>query len=232
MKLWKYILISSLSLFLALEGTGQVRSKDWADLRRYAEDNRKLPPPQKGEKRVVFLGNSITENWYRMDPEFFNSNHYIGRGISGQTSYQFIVRFREDVINLKPDLVVINAGTNDIAENTGVYQADYTFGNILTLVELAKAHKIKVILTSVLPAAGFGWNKDIHDAPVKIKALNEQIRKYAGQNKIPYVDYYSRLKDEKDALDAKYTRDGVHPLIEGYKIMEIIVKPVIDKTLK
>lgn len=128
-----------------------------------------LPKPAKKEKRVVFLGNSITEGWVRTHPDFFKTNGYIGRGISGQTSYQFLLRFREDVINLSPALVVINAGTNDVAENTNPYNEDYTFGNIVSMVELAKVNKIKVILTSVLPAAAFKWRMEIKDAPQKSK---------------------------------------------------------------
>ena len=135
------------------------QEKDWANLQRYAQQNAELPKPDKNEKRVVFMGNSITEGWVNTHPDFFKSNGYIGRGIGGQTSYQFLVRFREDVINLSPALVVINAATNDIAENTGAYHEDRTFGNIVSMVELAKANHIKVILTTTLPAAAFrhGW---------------------------------------------------------------------------
>ena len=127
------------------------QEKDWANLQRYAQQNAELPKPDKNEKRVVFMGNSITEGWVNTHPDFFKSNGYIGRGIGGQTSYQFLVRFREDVINLSPALVVINAATNDIAENTGAYHEDRTFGNIVSMVELAKANHIKVILTTTLP---------------------------------------------------------------------------------
>ncbi len=155
------------------------QEKDWASLQRYAQQNAELPKPEKNEKRVVFIGNSITEGWVNTHPDFFKNNGYIGRGIGGQTSYQFLVRFREDVINLSPALVVINAATNDIAENTGTYHEDRTFGNIVSMVELAKANHIKVILTTTLPAAGFGWNPSIKDAPQKIASLNatpESIR--------------------------------------------------------
>ena len=164
--------------------------------------------------------------------DFFKSNGYISRGISGQTSYQFLLRFREDVINLSPALVVINAGTNDVAENTNVYNEDQTFGNIVSMVELAKANKIKVILTSVLPAAAFKCRMEIKDAPQKIQALNARIEAYAKANKIPFVNYYKvMVVDENQALNPQYTKDGVHPTSEGYDIMEPLIKSAIDKAL-
>ena len=204
----------------------------FANFKRYEQANKELPAPAKKEKRVVFMGNSITEGWVKIHPEFFKENGYVGRGISGQTSYQFLLRFREDVINLKPKLVIINAGTNDIAENTGPYDIDITFGNIASMAEIAKANKIKVILTSVLPAAGFRWNKKITDAPDRIEALNAKIKEYAKANKIPYVDYYSPMVTGAErALNPDYSKDGVHPTLDGYIVMEALIKPVIDKAL-
>lgn len=208
------------------------QNRDWANLKRYAQANKELPAPAKKEKRVVFMGNSITGGWVKHSPEFFTENNYIGRGISGQTSYQFLVRFREDVINLQPKLVVINAGTNDVAENTGPYNADITFGNIVSMVELAKANKIKVILTSVLPASGFRWNKQITDAANRIADLNDRIEAYAKAHKIPYVDYYKDMVSGPErSLNPAYSKDGVHPTKEGYAVMEALIKPVIEKVL-
>ena len=208
------------------------KNNDWARLGRYANANKELSVPAKKENRVVFMGNSITEGWVEIRPDFFNENGYIGRGIGGQTSYQFVVRFRPDVINLKPKLVVINAGTNDVAENTGPFDLQTTFGNIVSMVELAKANKIKVILTSVLPAAKFSWNKGITDAPDKIEALNALIKEYAKKHKIPYVDYYNPMVTGPErALNPAYSKDGVHPTAEGYEVMEALIKPVIDKAL-
>lgn len=208
-------------------------NRDFAGIGRYAEANKALQAPAENESRVVFLGNSITDFWVNNSPEFFESNNYIDRGISGQTSYQFLLRFREDVINLKPALVVINAGTNDVAENTCPFNIDVTFGNIVSMVELAKANDIKVVLSSILPAASFRWNRNITDVADKIAALNSRIKAYADENDIPYVDYYSAMVSGDDrALDSRYTKDGVHPIKEGYTVMESLVHPVIQKALK
>ena len=203
-----------------------------ANIKRYEAANQEVPAKQKKEKRVVFIGNSITEGWYSAHPDWFKANNYYGRGIGGQTSPQMLLRFHADVVALQPDVVVINAGTNDIAENTGPYDIDITFGNIASMAEIAKANKIKVILTSVLPAAGFRWNKKITDAPDRIEALNVKIKEYAKANKIPYVDYYTPMVTGAErALNPDYSKDGVHPTLDGYIVMEALIKPVIDKAL-
>lgn len=219
--------------FSCMEGAGQTDVHQLAQFERYALQNQELQSSQTVKGRVVFMGNSITENWAKMRPDFFTKYNYIGRGISGQTSYQFLLRFRQDVINLHPEIVVINAATNDIAENTGKYNEDYTMGNIVSMVELAEANGIKVILTTTLPAAAFGWNPSIKDAPEKIVSLNERIRKYAEKKAIPFVDYYSSMVRTSDkALLPSYTQDGVHPTAEGYQVMEGLIKPVVDRLLK
>ena len=229
-------LIHSLgAAFLLLTlSAGQARAQkhDFANWKRYAEQNAKLGAPAKGEKRVVLMGNSITDGWPRTRPEFFKDNNLIGRGIGGQTSYQFLLRFREDVINLQPKVVVINYGTNDVAENTGEYNEDLTYGNVLSMVELARYHKCKVILTSCLPAAGFNWHPSITDAMQKIRHLNDRVKAYAKANKIPYVDYFSALVSEDGtAMKAEYGADkpAVHPNAEGYAVMESLLLPVIQK---
>ncbi len=184
-------------------------------LDRYAEANAALPAPVKGEKRIVFIGNSITEGWVNVHPDFFKSNNYIGRGISGQTSPQLLSRFRQDVVNLKPVAVVINIGTNDIAENSGKYNADFTLDNIKSMAELADANGIKVILSSVTPAIEYGWRKEITNVVDKITTLNANIEAYAKAKGFAYIDYFSVLKDENGALLGNYGADGVHPNAEG-----------------
>jgi len=178
------------------------------------------------------MGNSITEGWAKAHPDWFKANNYIGRGIGGQTSPQMLLRFQADVIALQPDVVVINAGTNDIAENTGTYHPSFTLANIKSMAEIARANGIKVILTSVLPHDGFRWNKEVTDVVRKVDELNMAIKSYADENKIPYVDYHVDMRDEKGAMKAELSNDGVHPYPDAYLIMEALVKPVIDKQLK
>lgn len=229
-----FLMVSVYCLILGFSGNvnAQKDAHEWANFNRYAHENNNLKKDGIPGKSVVFMGNSITEGWVNLHPEFFKKNGYIGRGISGQTSYQFLLRFREDVISLSPKVVVINAATNDIAENTGPYNEDYTFGNIASMVELAQANKIKVILTTTLPAASFGWKPEIKDVPQKIEALNKRLEAYAKSHHIPFVDYYSQMVRKSDkALIPEFTKDGVHPTLAGYKVMETLIKPVIDKTL-
>lgn len=202
------------------------------NLQKYEKANAELTAPAKEEKRVVFIGNSITEGWVRQRPDFFKENNYIGRGIGGQTSPQLLSRFRQDVINLKPVAVVINIGTNDIAENTGPYDHDFTLGNIMSMAELADANGIKVILSSVTPAAGYKWRTTIENVPEKIMALNAAIEAYAKEKGFAYIDYFPVLKDDNNALKAAYGDDGVHPNAIAYEIMEKTAKTVIDKVIK
>ena len=222
-----------LMLFLLMGiHTSWAQKHDFANWNRYAQQNKELGLPAKGEKRVVLMGNSITDNWASMRKDFFQENALIGRGISGQTSYQFLLRFREDVINLQPRIVVINYGTNDIAENTGPYDEDLTFGNVLTMVELARQHKIKVILTSCLPASGFGWRPSITNAMQKIRHLNARVEAWAKANRIPYVDYFRALVTaDGTEMSPAYAQDkpGVHPNDAGYAVMEGLLLPVIKK---
>ena len=223
--------IVMLLAFLTLGATA-ASADDWGNQRRYAGENQEVKQWPKEQRRVVFMGNSITENWARMRPDFFKENGYVGRGISGQTSYQFIVRFRQDVVNLQPDVVVINTATNDVAENTCPYDEDRTFDNILTMVDLARANRIRVILTTTLPAAKFGWNPRITDGPAKIEKLNARIRDYAEKNRIPFVDYYSKMvSGEERALNPAYSNDGVHPTEAGYAVMEPLIKAAINEEL-
>lgn len=213
---------------LALLGAG-ASAQDVVHLWKYKYDNEELGAPARREKRVVLMGDSITEGWYTWAGKFFRDGR-ICRGISGEVTAQMLLRFRQDVIALKPKAVVILAGTNDIALNLGAYDEDYTLGNIISMVELARKNKIKVVLCSALPAAAFPWRQEIKDAPEKISRLNARLEEYARENKIPYVDYHSALlADDGISLDPAYSPDGVHPNAEGYKVMEKLLLPVLKK---
>lgn len=216
---------AALTVSLAMTAAGD----DWANFRRYEQDNAKVLQLPANQRRVVFLGNSITENWASAHPDFFKRHGFVPRGISGQTSYQFLVRFRDDVVNLRPEVVVINAGTNDIAENNHKYNEDRTFGNIVSMVEVAKANGIRPVLSTVLPAMVFGWRPEITDAPQKIKSLNKRLRQYAAANGLTFVDYYTPMAlDEIGALNPVYTEDGVHPTASGYDVMEKVVLKALE----
>jgi lysophospholipase L1-like esterase len=204
---------------------------DWANLDRFREDNLRLGEPSSNEARVVFMGNSITEGWKDLCPEFFSGRPYINRGISGQTTPQMLVRFRPDVINLKPKVVVILAGTNDIAGNTGPSTLEMIEDNIESMVDLSEANGIKVVICSVLPAIDYWWNPGVEPAE-KIVALNEWLRKYAASKKITYVDFYSHMVDNQKGLKSEYSEDGVHPNKKGYQVMEPLVDEAISRALK
>ena len=215
------------SLFTNISANAQ----DWANLERFRQENAKLPPPAKNEKRVVFMGNSITEGWGNLYPDFFKDKPYINRGISGQTTPQMLIRFRPDVINLEPAVVVILAGANDIAGNTGPSTLEMIADNIYSMAELAKAHGIKVVLSSVLPAYDFPWRPGLEPAP-KIAALNKMIKAYALQQGCVYLDYYSAMVDERQGLKAELTYDGVHPNEAGYKVMSPLAEKAIAEALR
>lgn len=203
---------------------------DWSNLSKYRDANQALGTPGRTEKRVIFMGNSITEGWFTTDPAFFKENKYTGRGIGGQTTPQMLVRFRADVINLQPKVVVILAGTNDIAGNTGPSTPGMIEDNIASMADLAKAHKIGVVLCSVLPAYDYPWKPGLQPAE-KIVALNAWIKKYAADNDCIYVDYWTPLADDRKGMKAGDSKDGVHPTMAGYKIMEPIVQQAINKAL-
>jgi lysophospholipase L1-like esterase len=200
---------------------------DWPNLAAYRAANATTGLPSKGEMRVVFMGDSITEFWTK---SYWNQSH-INRGISGQTTPQMLLRFRPDVIALKPRVVVILAGTNDVAGNTGPATNEMIVDNIASMAELARAHHIKVVLASVLPAAGFYWNADARPAP-QIADLNQKIKAYARAQKMTYLDYYSAMVDERPGLKKEYSEDGVHPNEAGYKVMIALVDKAIAKAAK
>ena len=211
-------------LFIALGLFAQ--PKDWAQFERYASQNKSLT----AHPKVVFMGNSITDSWVDIVPEFFANNNFVGRGISGQVSSQMLVRFQEDVINLQPKVVVICCGTNDIAQNNGYITLEHIVQNIKSMCELARAHRIKPIVCSTLPAKAFKWRPDLQPAE-DIVRLNIMIQQFAKENKIPYVDYYSALVDEEGGLPAIYSKDGVHPNPAGYAVMEKVIMPILKRYL-
>ncbi len=215
-------------LFLSIFMGKTAEAQDWANLNRYQNENAIIQPLTSGQKRIVFMGDSITEFWPVLNPEFFSGKPYVNRGISGQTTPQMLIRFRADVIALKPSAVLIMAGTNDIAGNTGTSTLEMITDNIFSMAELAKANNIKVILCSVLPAFDFPWNTGSYPAE-KIATLNEMIKKYADANEILYLDYYSAMVNEQKGLETVYSEDGVHPNKTGYEAMNPLAEKAIEK---
>lgn len=223
----KRILILTIMFFNLLFGNS-LETEDWVNKSRYARDNQIIMADKSRQVRVVLMGNSITEYWNEIRPLFFKQQQLVGRGISGQVSSQMLVRFRQDVINLKPRVVVINCGTNDIAENNGPYNEDITFDNILSMSELASSNGITVVLSSVLPCNKFGWNPSVQDAVVKIQSLNRRIIEYATTRGLQYIDYYSEMVVEGGALNPDYSEDGVHPNAAGYQVMERLLTSTLE----
>ena len=217
----------------------QTKLNDWPALARYHEANIKLPPRARNETRVVFMGDSITDSWD--DPKyggFFSGKPYVDRGISGQTTPQMLVRFRADVIALQPQVVVILAGTNDLAGNTGPMTLEAIEDNLVSMVDLAKANHIRLVLSSVLPISDYESRdgkpiiRTTQRPPEKIKALNEWMRNYVARNKLTYLDYYSAMIDEKGFLKEEISEDGLHPNAKGYTIMAPLAEAAIAKALK
>ena len=221
-------------LFLVVITATLFAQDDWAQHERYAAHNDTVMArnrmPEYGYNKLaksrrveaVLMGNSITDNWAKFHPEFFAENNFVGRGISGQVTSQMLCRFQSDVIALRPKMVIIMAGTNDIAQNNGYISHEHILQNIQSMCELAKQNRIRPVLCSCLPAAAFKWRPEMKPAE-DIKRLNEMIQEYAKANKITYIDYHSALVDEHGGLPEKYAADGVHPNKDGYAIMEQIL---------
>jgi lysophospholipase L1-like esterase len=216
-----------LSMIIPALSEGQ----DWPNLAHYREENAKAGLAAASENRVVFMGNSITEGWGQIYPQFFSGKPYINRGISGQTTPQMLIRFRQDVIALKPKVVVILAGTNDIAGNTGPSTLEMIEDNLTSMDVLAKAANIKVILCSVLPVYDFPWAPGQKPAE-KIAMLNQWIKSYALDNGCIYLDYYSSMVDSRKGMKTEYSTDGVHPNEAGYKVMAVLAGKAIDEALE
>ena len=228
----------TLTLVLALCTAGSLACQtpdklrtDWADLARYRAANAELGTPKPGEQRVVFMGNSITDAWAQYFPAMFPGKPYVGRGISGQTTPQMLVRFRQDVIALKPAVVVILAGTNDIAGNTGPSTLEMIEDNLASMTELAQANGIKVVLASVLPVYDYPWKPGLEPAQ-KIVALNSWMQRYASAHDAVYLDYHSAMADDRQGLRKELSGDGVHPNEAGYRIMAPLAEQAISQALK
>jgi len=219
----------SLCLIMAMYNT--VNAQDWANLNYYRKANTLLENPADNEDRIVFMGNSITEFWKNVHPDFFVGKTYVNRGIGGQTTSQMLLRFRADVINLHPKVVVFLGGTNDIAGNTGNVTLDMIEDNIFSMIELARANDIRVVLCSVLPVFDYPWSPGKEPAE-KIIELNKALRFYAETHDITFVDFHSPMKDERNGLRLELGEDGVHPNVSGYLIMEPLVEEAISKELQ
>ncbi len=233
----KFIVSASFLLFNFMFSSAFAQNKtdegwiNWTNFKKYSNQNKEVREKQKGELRVVFLGDSIFEGWSVARPDFFKDKPYFNRGISGQVTAQMLLRFQEDVANLKPDVLVLKAGINDIAENAGVYDQEKTLNNIKSIVQLAKANKIKVVLCSVLPANRFVWRPALTPAD-KVIDLNTALQAYAKQENVLYLDLYAAVVDDKKGMKAAYANDGVHPTVEGYKVLEPLVEQAIMKVKK
>ncbi|HEU4388247.1 MAG TPA: SGNH/GDSL hydrolase family protein [Blastocatellia bacterium] len=213
------------------------RLQDWPFLQRYRELNSKVTAPAKDERRVVFMGDSITDGWKFAD--YFAGKPYINRGISGQTTPQMLIRFRPDVIALKPRVVVILAGTNDIAGNTGPTTLESIEGNLMSMADLAHANGINVVFCSVLPVSDYHKNKEgkqiiqtVRRPPEQIRALNDWMKRYASDNGMTYLDYYSPSVDDKGFLKEELSYDGLHPSARGYEVMAPLVEQAIAAAMK
>ena len=202
---------------------------DWANMAYFDAQNKEVVLDNNTD-RVVFMGNSITQGWAQYMPEMFDNQTYINRGIGGQTTPQMLLRFRQDVIALQPKAVVILAGTNDIAGNTPLKDLETVAGHLFSMAELARASGIKVILSSVIPAAEYPWRKG-KNPDVKIPQLNRMIQNYCSENNFYYLDYFSVMSDDKNGLIESYGYDGVHPNKEGYLVMTKYVEQAIDHLL-
>ena len=220
----------ALSLLLILLFLESSQAQDWANLKRFQKENAILTMPKSDEHRIVFMGNSITDSWLTMRPEFFAGKPYVNRGISGQTTPQMLLRFKQDVIDLNPSVVVILAGINDIAQNTGPSTIKMISDNIISMAQLAAANNITVVLCSVLPAYDFPWRKGLDPAEKVIK-LNIVLKSYAKKHEITYIDYFSAMVNNINGLKDELGYDGIHPNEAGYSLMESIFNQEISNVL-
>jgi lysophospholipase L1-like esterase len=219
----------TLALALALPVVALAQDSG-TNLSRFAGENAALGAPARGEERVVFMGDSITQGWSVASPEYFEGKPYIERGIGGETTTQMLARFRADVVDLEPAAVVILAGTNDIAGNQGPTTNKMIEDNLASMAEIATANDIRVILSSVLPVYDYPWRPGLEPAQ-RIVALNNWIEDYAEEHDHVYLDYYWELVDERGGMADPYTTDGVHVSKAGYEIMQGLAEAAIAESL-
>jgi len=205
---------------------------DFPNLARYRDANEKVPPPAPGENRVVFMGDSITDNWGKGQTQFFPGKPYINRGISGQTTPQMLIRFRPEVIAFKPKVVVILAGTNDLAGNTGPETLENIEDNLTSMAELAKANGIRVVLASILPVCDYIRPQTGRRPPQQILALNQWMKNYTAKNGFVYLDYFSATVDSAGMFKQELTYDGLHPNDAGYAVMQPLAEQAIAEALR
>ena len=191
-------------------------------------DNEKLAEAKNEGDRIVLIGDSITEGWSNFDSDFFKRNNLINRGISGQTSPQMLIRFKQDAIHLDPRLIIINAGTNDIAANTGPSSPEMIIDNITSMAEISMKNSINVALSTILPVEKYEWNENVKDAPSRISKINSVLKKYCDKNNLIFINYYSAMVNDRKGLKSVYGNDGVHPTKEGYDMMAFILKNTIS----
>ena len=211
--------------------TQAARAQDWANLEKYRSENEKLKTNKNHARKTVFMGDSITEGWKDLNPKFFSKNNFINRGIGGQTTPQMLIRFKPDVIHLDPDLVIILAGTNDIAGNSGPSSVNMILDNIFSMAEIARCNDINVFLCSILPVYAYPWNDKIKDVPKIISSVNSQLKKFAKYNELTYVDYYSEMVSDNHGLESIYAHDGVHPTKDGYDVMENVIQSSLSNSI-
>ena len=204
---------------------------DWANLEKYKGANQELKKSNSGKDRIVFIGDSITEGWSDFSPEFFQQNNFVNRGISGQTTPQMLIRLKPDAVHLDPKMIVIAGGTNDIAGNTGPSTPEMIIDNLCSMAEIAIKNNIDVALTTILPVYKYPGNDEVADPPKIISFINSALEEYCKKNSLIYIDYYSSMVDGKKGLKSEYGNDGVHPIKEGYEVMEKAIKNVIPGTV-
>ena len=211
------------------DASSKDQNLDWANLCYYWEKNEQLVQISENNGRIVFMGDSITEEWGRLSPDFFQPAQYINRGIGGQTTPQMLLRFKQDVINLNPAIVFILAGTNDIAGNTGPANLEMVTNNIFSMAELSVSYNIKVVLSSILPVDTYPWADHIKEVSDTILKINQQLKSFSQKHSMIYIDYYSSMVGENRGLKKEYTTDGVHLNKKGYEVMSDLVQGVLNK---